>query len=146
MKYEEEFDLKHLDLVNREINEYLETVDGFLKFDLNGSDLYLFGSMYQYFGQQTHTEIASLYVLMVTVDDEKIKITMVPGLEEKLHEKLKDMKSKIVWSQAISCPHCKARYVYKGAEKESGSLQCKNCLKTFTCCIITILNCMASFH
>jgi hypothetical protein len=42
-----------------------------------------------------------------------------------------DRRSKAIWSQALTCPHCKARYVYKDADKESGSVACNNCTKTF---------------
>jgi hypothetical protein len=42
-----------------------------------------------------------------------------------------DLRSKVAWSEAITCPYCKARYVYKEANKESGSVTCNNCAKTF---------------
>jgi hypothetical protein len=34
-------------------------------------------------------------------------------------------------SSMITCPHCKAKYVYTDAERETGLLTCKNCAKSF---------------
>ena len=42
-----------------------------------------------------------------------------------------DLRSMVAWSQALTCPYCKARYVYKDADKESGSVTCNNCAKVF---------------
>jgi hypothetical protein len=98
---EEEFDVKHLDLIKREIDKYLETVGGFLDRTLDdGSSLYVYSSLMVITGGQTHIEIPILRILIFTSDNEKVKITTLPDMSSKLSEILKDTRSKIVWSGA----------------------------------------------
>jgi hypothetical protein len=143
--YEEEFEAKHMDIITQHLDKHL---GGFPKrvWGDNGTIEYIFEGWYhpapgRIFGDDPPPKIAlaavdKLFGLMsltltTTPDKERVKITIVPSPARSIDEMISDLKSKITWSGAITCPNCKANYVYKDEEKESGSVTCKNCAKEF---------------
>ena len=132
---EEEFDLKHLDKITLYLDKHLSD---FPKRVLSDDDSveYIFEDFHKAGPGPDPLKVAQSFRLIILnlsamLDEERVKLTIIPTLVGRFNDLVKDLRSLIVWSGSIKCPHCSAKYVYKESEIESGSVTCKNCTKRF---------------
>jgi len=135
---EEEFDLKHLNRITQYIDKHLtgypkRTLGDDGSFEYFFEDHYVAGPGHVPSPLNKSVETFGLIFLCLSIipEKEQVRLRIIPEPRGRFNELLRDLKNLIMWSGALTCPHCKARYVYKDTDIVEGTATCNNCAKSF---------------